>query len=461
MLRTKAGFGMQRLPLALSTLSIFALTACPGGDGGNSIFEQDPWRSAWETVIDGAVLPGECPLGTTGCECGGGMSCDDGSCAPTTEGDFCLSGSVPNGGKGGQCDNGTCQPGLICAPLEADPSVQACVDPPNDEVRSLYIGGRAIEDNFVNRGDIEVFFNGPEDKITVQMRKFTFAPDEATAQANWDRLIPWAYSGSVVPPGPDIIDDDCSLAFRDGCEIRVWYDGLTQPVRDGADIRVILPPSYMGNLDIITEDNVEEDQYPDRGDVTVSGLRGTADIELDSGNVQIDLAADVLEAPACGAEAVKACEDYVDPETMEPAPWALQCGCTDFGKVRVESRGERAANVTVDMPGDLWATARMENAQPGLTKDSDPLCTAIAECGGIDDCEDLNFDPAFPWKRDVEFNDPGDTAVEGVGYGFDLTSEACQNVAFASEPDDWGSEPDVETRGNLKICSGCLDIPAP
>ena len=452
---------MKRLPLALSIFCISALGACGGSGGPDPGDDQVPWRTAWETVIDGAVLPGECPAGSLGCPCGTGSTCDGGSCLATDDGDFCF-GQEPAGTKGGLCDNGSCAPGLICTNIP-DLGESGCADPVGDEVTSLDIGGLAVDENFHNRGDVEVFFTGDEGKITVQMRKFTFAADEEGARENWDRLEPWAYSSGVVPPGPDNAEDDCSEAFRNGCQIRVWYNGQIQPQRDGADIRVILPGSFQGELNIVTEDNIAEaDNYPDRGDVTIKNLKGEANIELDSGNVEVSLHKDILEAPECGPELVEACENWEDPDTMEPAPWDVQaCGCAEFGKVKVDSRPERATNVTIDMPGDLWATATLENKQAGLTKDSDPLCTAEVDCDGLGACNDIKFDDAFPWKRTTEINDPGDSALEGVGYGFNVNSEACQNVAFVSDPEDWGSEPGIETRGNLLVCNGCTDIAAP
>lgn len=450
---------MQRLPLVLPLLFLPALGACPTETPGGGFGEQDPWRDSWKTVVDGAVLPGECPDGALGCPCSG--TCDTGMCLAVTDvDDFCVDPGAKAGSKGAICDDGTCEPGLVCGALEVDPTTSVCVDPPGDEVSTLVIGGTDVDDNFINRGDVEVFFTGPEGAITVQMRRFTFAPDEAVAQENWDRLLPWIYSGSVVPPSDEIEEDNCKDAFRDGCQVRVWYNGQTQPVRDGADIRVIMPPSFAGKLEIVTEDNIAEDTYPDRGDVRIKGLLGSAEIEVDSGNVEVKLASDILEAPSCGPELVQMCEDYVDPDTMEAAPWDLDCGCTSFGQVRVDSRNERAANITVDMPGDLWATANMENAQPGMTESSDPLCEAIVECGNIDNCEDLRKD--FPWKRQTEFNHPaGDAAIAGAGYGFPVTSASCQNVTYVDGPDDYGSELPTEKRGDLTICSGCVDIANP
>jgi hypothetical protein len=457
---------MTRLPLALLFASTFAFGACKDGtDDGGGFGEQDPWRDSWQTVVDGAVLPTGCPDGENGCPCGTGDSCDEGVCGAASTGtEYCLGSGGTKGKKGNECDDGTCDPGLTCV-LFPDFGAEGCVDE-NDAVSALTIGGRQVDDNFMNRGDVEVYFDGPEGQITVELRRFTFAPNKSEAQKNWDRLHAWNYSSTVAAPAEKMPEEDCSSAFRNGCQIRVWYDGLTQPVRDGADIRVILPPSYTGQLGIETEDNIAEDAYPDRGDVRVKGWRGQLlEVELDSGNVDIEMAEDTLSAPICGEAANTACDEFVDPDTMEPAAWSLDCGCTEFGKIQVDSRPERASNITVDVPSGLWGTTRMENSQAGLTKDSDPVCLATPDCGGLDgDCKDVDYDDAFPWRHNAEFNDPGDANLDGTGYQINLVSQGCQNVTFAAGPDDWSGpmgDPEVETRGDVLMCSGCLDIASP
>ena len=51
------------------------------------------------------------------------------------------------------------------------------------DASSLVIGGVSFEKNFSNRGDIEVHFDGPEDRIIVEARRFTFASSEEAARA--------------------------------------------------------------------------------------------------------------------------------------------------------------------------------------------------------------------------------------------------------------------------------------
>lgn len=321
------------------------------------------------------------------------------------------------------------------------------------DTMTITIGGTPVSDNFTNRGDVEVRYDGAPGTVSVELRRFMIGTDEQAAKDEWSKLQSWAYSGSIVAPSDDIAPDNCATGFRDGCAIRVWYDGQTQPLLLGADIRVTLPPDWPGFLEIVTEDATVQDDVPLRGSVRIDDLYGSAEIELDSGVVEVKLADDILEGPTCGSALVDACQNYVDPDTQQPAPWDVGCGCTDFGQVRVESRAERAADVTVDVPGTLWATANMDNAQPGLSLDSTPLCTAEVDCAGIGSCEDLIYDASYPWKHQAELNDPGDFAPAGAGYGLVLRSEGCQIVDEVDVADCQGTS---EARGFLKVCSGCL-----
>ena len=45
-------------------------------------------------------------------------------------------------------------------------------------------------------------------------------------------------------------------------------------MRAGTDIRVTVPPEYSGALALATSDNVEEDDYRNRGNVCVDRLGG-------------------------------------------------------------------------------------------------------------------------------------------------------------------------------------------
>lgn len=333
-------------------------------------------------------------------------------------------------------------------------------------VRSITIGGSDPE-NWTNRGDVEVFLTGPDNEITVEMRRFTSADSETQASENYANMSLWAFATSGVgKPGDQEPETNCTTngVWLDNCQIRVYYDGLQQPIRDGADLRVTLPASYDGEIVINTSDNIEDSQYVDRSDVTVKGLRGNAEITVDSGNVNVFMARDALPGETiCDPATIDACVNWTDPDTMEADPWSIDCPCTDYGSLLIASRASQSSNITVDIPGGLWATANSNNKQPGLTTISTPTCTAETACDGLD-CRDDQYEESQPWRRRTEFNDPGgdnSSAVEAGGYNMILTSESCSNVDFHPTPESFEDEPEVEKRGDLLVCNGCLDIPNP
>jgi hypothetical protein len=325
--------------------------------------------------------------------------------------------------------------------------------PLGDDVSTIVIGGHAVENNFMNQGDVEVRYDGPPATVSVELRRFAESTDLEAAQTSFEQFHLWTYSSAVMSPVGISPADDCSAGFHEGCQIRAWYDDEFQPIRLGADIRVTLPSGWPGKIEVFTEDPSSE--TPIRSDVTITGLSGSAEVELDAGEVEVELADSILEAPECGPELVEACWNYVDPGTQEPIPWDITCGCVEFGQLRVESRFERPANVTVDVPGDLWAIVDLENVQPGLALDSDPLCTAEVECSGFGSCDDLVYDEAMPWRRRTELNDPGDAAIEGAGYSINLVSSGCSGVGSDFSFESCSPE-DAGPRGFLKVCSGCL-----
>ncbi len=368
-------------------------------------------------------------------------------------------------------DDGGDDGGDVKAPRKDqwDPVVQSFPFPQSGDtpVTTLTIGGSNPE-NWTNRGDIEVYLTGPDNEITVEMRRFTSADSDDQANDNYANMSLWAFASSGVGK-PDEQDPltNCTTngVWLDGCQIRVYYDGLQQPIRDGADLRVTLPASYNGELIVNTTDNIEDSQYVDRSDVKIKGLRGNAEVELDSGNVDVFFARDARPGEGlCDPATIDACETFVNPDTMEDDPWSIDCPCTDYGALQVSSRVSQSTNITVDIPSGLWATANSNNKHPGLTTISTPTCTADTNCDGLS-CRDESFEESKPWRRQTEFNDPNptdaSTAVATGGYNMILTSESCSDVDFHPAPEDFENEPEVETRGNILVCSGCVDIPNP
>jgi hypothetical protein len=318
-----------------------------------------------------------------------------------------------------------------------------------EDVGLINIGGRAFEHNFANRGDVEVRFDGEDGRIKVELRKFTFAPSVEDARSAFDALSVWAFAGeSLRAPDASMAASACAELWADACELRVYYDGQVQPLRTGADIRVTLPPSFDGHLSVHTEDVTVDDEYPLQGDVRIIGLPGSADVEVERGVVEISLAREILPAPACGFEANQSCEAWTEDGT--PAPWALGCGCTDFGRVKVEAE---SADVTVEVPVDLWAQLSLENAYESNTELG---CEVEVECGSFEQCEMLFVDELVPGRLRAELNDPGERALEGAGYLVNVLSDACVSASYVDGPEDY-QDPKVARRGDLRVCSDCLD----
>jgi len=331
------------------------------------------------------------------------------------------------------------------------------------------------QDNFVNRGDVIVEFNGEDDKIKIELRRFTFAASEEEADGIFDRLELWAYSASTgTPKKPADMDeaDRCggededgdAYPWQDGCAIYVYYDGQSQLARAGADIRVTLPSNYLEAVTISTADNVQEDSYPNRGNVCVDGVRGTVDIELQNGLAFVSVVSDPAHPenpyPTCPEALIADCENFEDPMTMMPAPWASACGCInqgfDPGKVEVVSLEPSSANITVDVPSSLWTSFRAENAGENILNEKNCPAT-IGEIGSVV-YDDAGDDPLKPWLRSGIANKPSEEAPSG-GFRVNLKSNGCESVAEVEEPKDWNADivdPDADLRGNIEICLGCL-----
>lgn len=318
-----------------------------------------------------------------------------------------------------------------------------------DDVSSIVIGGVPFEKNFSNRGDVEVHYDGAEGQIVVEARRFTFAPCPEEAEPVFEKLWVWAYAGETLQsPHASMGENDCSVLWHEGCELRVYYDGQVQPERSGADLRVTLPPSFRGHLELTTEDSTTEDSYPLRGDVRIHGLPGSAEINTQRGTVEVSLAESALPAPACGPAVNEACAAWE--EDGEGRAWDLACGCTDFGRVQVEAW---SSDVTVDVPSPLWAHFSLQNV---LKYGNDPGCEVDVRCEDFGGCEMWYDDPLLPGRKEGEFNDPGDSALEGAGYYVWVKTEACLNVSYVDQPGDYKA-PMVDRRGDLTLCSGCLD----
>lgn len=342
------------------------------------------------------------------------------------------------------------------------------IDQPFDPavVQNLIIGGTEHADNFANRGNITVQY-AATDRITVEMRRFTSASDASDAQADFDRLSLWAFETGGNPAPPDqmnaadqCVDPNGNAQWRDGCQIRVYYDGLVQLSRSGADFRVTLPQSFTGELELGTEDNDADPDYQDRGNVCVEGLAGSAEVDLGAGQAFISLAADLNPFPSCSAEEISACEQ---------AGWVSGCPClavAGVGTSMIVRGGDgQAADITVDVPEQLWGRYNLRNEadgmEPGNESDPGALCVAEVSAGsGIlvpSESTDLT---QSPWINDGLLNQPPNGGT-GAGYGITLQSDRCEVVLGTEHPEDFvgignGEDQEANERGNLSICAGCV-----
>jgi hypothetical protein len=275
------------------------------------------------------------------------------------------------------------------------------------------------------RGDVIVLFDAAPATIEVEMRRFTFAGDTAEAQEQFDRV-------SVL--AVDEQGRDCTERWWDRCTLTTAYDGITQPVRDGADFRVHLPPDFHHRIIVHAFDVSEDVDYPDRGNVCIEAFAGDAEVLLDSGAVFVTLSDATTPAPLCVPSELDACLSQ---------DWGGDCACP-YGVLRVATRDLQKASVSVDVPPGLWTTMSLTNVD-----------TEGESC-------DLSLDvPGTQLKTETqqhlegEAGRPDGAKLGSEGYGIELRSLQCGVVGWVSGPDQLG-EATEERRGDLRVCSGCL-----
>ena len=72
---------------------------------------------------------------------------------------------------------------------------------PLGEITTLQIGRREYMENFANRGDIEVLYDRDDERIAVELRRFTVAQCTEQALEQFSKMHLWAYA-TAAPPRP-------------------------------------------------------------------------------------------------------------------------------------------------------------------------------------------------------------------------------------------------------------------
>ncbi len=372
----------------------------------------------------------------------------------------CSCGLGPGGGGGGGGDGGDFDE----RPFRDEWVQEAVIDfvhtGPDGEIliSDVIIGGQG-GDNFGNRGDVIVRFDGEPDIMTVELRRFVMAGSQVSAAEQLGGLKLWAYEGTVALPDQKDAEDECLDEWRTGCQLRVYADALLQREVSGADIRVTLPPDFRGLIDVETEDDSAHSDYLNRGDVCIDGLPGSADIVFNSGRAFVRMAEDVTPTPTCPAQDVAACETWTTPdENGEPVltPWTSDCPCTtaghQFGRVTVDSRNVDPADIVVDVPTELWGSLLLENR---FSETTDRECEArLSLPESI-----LELDPQDSAARIVgSMNYPGYPAISGAGYRIALQSGTCGPVGHTDAPEDFDGDGPAssERRGYIEVCTDCI-----
>jgi len=333
------------------------------------------------------------------------------------------------------------------------------------QIYGITIGRRESDGNFANRGNIEVFLDQDQPVIKIEMKIYDFSDDitfngDATmdppVEGTKERMSLWAYVSSGTPkkPADQKPEDDCTKdTWKSGCAVAVYYDGLAQPVRAGADLRVHLPKAYRGKLTVETEDNLSEATYPRPGNITIDGLCSSSDVTLSSGTAKVKMCRDLQVGPTCSAAQIMNCETFKD-EMGNDAAWSSTCMCGPdlYGQVKVTSRKPYAANITVDMPNTTWMNVTASNDSPDKPNNCKPTlenCTGDGVCTPVQNSD---------YSISGEFNYPSPAAAMGAGFNLTVLSSGCGPVKYFDAADDWSvdAEPKEEEHGHVKVCTGCL-----
>ncbi|MBZ5713980.1 hypothetical protein [Nannocystis pusilla] len=322
---------------------------------------------------------------------------------------------------------------------------------PIADIHMLTVGGREFNENFANRGVVEVLFDHPEETITVEARKYVFG-DAVDREMQFARLSLWPFVLHGDPTHHPDPADDCSVdTWKDGCAILARYDGKSQPARLGMDLRVHLPTGWRGQLLVHTEDNIAETAWPRRGDVTIDGLCGNGEMYLEAGRARVRLCRDLSPAPTCPPESAAACATWPDGSGSEAWSPECPCGTALYGQMLVHAIQPWAADIVIDVPDDAWLNVRAHNLEAMKPHDCLPQIDACVPDHCVLDDDD-------PFAPAAVFNHPSPAAPGFGGFNVTAIDGGCALIPFVEPGALWtpDQDPDEELRGLVHVCTDCL-----
>lgn len=312
-------------------------------------------------------------------------------------------------------------------------------------VSTLRIGGLGVGDNFFNRGDIVVLYDSPGPEMVIDVRRFTQATDEAAAEEDFGRLQLWLSDANFDQPPrvPDLGDSRCDVGmWRDGCGIRTWFDGQEQKLRAGMDLRVHLPPDFLAQLDVTTEDNDTDEDYLRHGDVCLWNAPASVKVNLQRGEALVKMADDLVATPTCSEADIAACD---------AAQWAQECPCIAKGQtastVSIEGR---TSDIAVSLPSSTFASVTLENRGTDQDPEGDHCLVEI-------DVPGADLEPSdFAWKQRGVIAPRGNATYALAISAF---SDECASVHHVETPEMYepgGAGQLDPRRGDITVCDGCI-----
>ena len=312
------------------------------------------------------------------------------------------------------------------------------------DVSTLRIGGAGVGKNFFNRGDIVVLYDAEPEQMVIEARRFTQAPDEEAAEEDFARLQLWLSDASFDQPPrvPDLGDSRCDVGmWRDGCGIRSWYDGQTQQERAGMDLRIHLPPDFLAQLDVTTEDNDIDEDYLRRGDVCLWNVPASVKVDLHRGEALVKMADDLVATPTCSEADIAACD---------AAEWAQECPCIAKGQTAstVSIEGT-TSDIAVSLPSSTFARVNLEN-KAGLPPNEDHCFATLDVPGAVPEPSD------YPWIQSGVIAPAGNT---NAALAISAFSDECDSVRHVETPGMYergGAGQLDPRRGDITVCDGCI-----